>query len=173
MSAATMARFAAALAVAVVLQTTVVPILRIGGVGPDLPLVLTVGTAVAFGTRRGFWVAVAAGVTLDLLGGRHVGTFLLVHLVAVALARLGTAFIQRDSRLLAALVAAAAGVCREVTLASSLRLAQVPLPDGAWWTAGLWRAGIDAGLAALTYPLFLRARRAMSTAVGEFLRFGA
>jgi rod shape-determining protein MreD len=54
-------------------QTSVVPTLAVGGVAPDLPLILTMLLAFRYGPERGCLAGFAAGLLQDWSGGGLVG----------------------------------------------------------------------------------------------------
>ncbi|MGB9792487.1 MAG: rod shape-determining protein MreD [Thermacetogeniaceae bacterium] len=58
---------------AFIVQTTLLPLLDIYGVMPDLLLVLIVLTGFFFGSKRGGAVGFAVGLIEDLLAGRYLG----------------------------------------------------------------------------------------------------
>jgi rod shape-determining protein MreD len=65
-----------------ILQTTILPLLRLGGVIPDLLLVLVIFTALYYGSLAGGAVGLAAGLAQDLLGGHYLGLGALSGFVA-------------------------------------------------------------------------------------------
>jgi rod shape-determining protein MreD len=64
---------ALAFIVSLILQTTILPFLRLGGVIPDLLLVLVIFTAIFYGSLAGGVVGLTAGLMQDLLGGHYLG----------------------------------------------------------------------------------------------------
>jgi rod shape-determining protein MreD len=64
---------ALAFIVALILQTTILPFLRLGGVTPDLLLVLVMFNALFYGSFAGGVVGLITGLTQDLLGGHYLG----------------------------------------------------------------------------------------------------
>ena len=56
-----------------ILQTTILPFLSLGGVMPDLLLVLVIFTALFYGSLAGGVVGFVVGLTQDLLGGHYLG----------------------------------------------------------------------------------------------------
>lgn len=58
---------------ALILQTTVLPLLRIGGAMSDLLLVLVIFTALFRGSLAGGAAGFAAGLAQDLIGGPYIG----------------------------------------------------------------------------------------------------
>ncbi len=58
---------------ALILQTTVLPLLSIGGVIPDLLLVLVIFTALFYGSVKGAATGFILGLILDLIGGHYLG----------------------------------------------------------------------------------------------------
>lgn len=59
--------------VVLILQTTILPFLRIGGIMPDLLLVLVIFTALFYGSLAGGVVGFVVGLIQDLLGGHYLG----------------------------------------------------------------------------------------------------
>jgi rod shape-determining protein MreD len=59
--------------VSLILQTTILPFLRLGGVTPDLLLVLVMFNALFYGSFAGGVVGLTVGLTQDLLGGHYLG----------------------------------------------------------------------------------------------------
>lgn len=72
---------------AVVLQTTWVPVLSIAGLGPDLVLLWVLYVTLRRQTTLGLWVAFGAGLLQDIAGGGQLGlnAFLLVGVAYTAL----------------------------------------------------------------------------------------
>jgi rod shape-determining protein MreD len=73
-------------ALMVAVETTVIPYISIGGIGPDI-----IGSFVALvsmlnGRQAGFFVAVASGLMEDMSSGQFLGLFTLVRLVIAYLA---------------------------------------------------------------------------------------
>jgi rod shape-determining protein MreD len=64
---------ALAFIVALILQTTILPFLRLGGVTPDLLLVLVMFNALFYGSFAGGVVGLTTGLAQDLLGGHYLG----------------------------------------------------------------------------------------------------
>lgn len=82
---------------AVVLQTTWVPVLSIAGMGPDLVLLWVLYVALRRQTTLGLWVAFGAGLLQDIAAGGQLGlnAFLLVG-VAYAALYLRRRFVQEN-----------------------------------------------------------------------------
>lgn len=72
------------LAVAVLIQATVMPELRIGGGAPDLVLTLVLGYSLLTGFERGVVWAVVGGLLQDLLSAVPLGTTSLALVIMVA-----------------------------------------------------------------------------------------
>jgi rod shape-determining protein MreD len=90
--------------VAALLQSTIVPYLRIGGAQPDLVLVYAVLVTVVVGIDHGLAAAFLGGLIIDVLAPRPLGSTAFVLLVAVGgAAVLGRLFTR--GRALAAIVA--------------------------------------------------------------------
>jgi rod shape-determining protein MreD len=90
--------------VAALLQSTIVPYLRIGGAEPDLVLVYAVLVTVIVGIDHGLTAAFFGGIIIDVLAPRPLGSTAFVMLVAVG----GAAVIGRlftGGRTVAAIVA--------------------------------------------------------------------
>jgi rod shape-determining protein MreD len=64
---------ALAFIVALILQTTILPFLGLGGATPDLLLVLVIFNALFYGSLAGGIGGFAVGLTQDLLGGHYLG----------------------------------------------------------------------------------------------------
>jgi rod shape-determining protein MreD len=92
----------------VILQTTVVPPLRIAGVGPDLPLLLVLLIALQEGGAGGALAGFLAGLFVDLSAPQTLGLTSLVNsLVAFAVGTLSDHLVRSSAstRLVVALVA--------------------------------------------------------------------
>lgn len=110
-------RIAVALWVLVVLQTTVVPPLRIAGIGPDLPLLLVLLIALQEGAAGGALAGFLAGLFVDLNAPQALGLTSLVNsLVAFAVGHLGEHLV-RSSATTRLAVAFAATFARNLGLA--------------------------------------------------------
>lgn len=59
--------------IVLILQTTILPLMRIWGIMPDLLLVLVIFTALFYGSLTGGVVGFAAGLLQDLIGGPYLG----------------------------------------------------------------------------------------------------
>lgn len=90
-----------ALGLASLLQVALFPALRIGGVYPNLVLVIVVAWALLRGVRSALIWAVIAGLWLDLLSGGWFGVYTLGLMAAAALAGLGSRTVYRPTLLLA------------------------------------------------------------------------
>jgi len=92
----------------VILQTTLVPPLRIAGVGPDLPLLLVLLIALQEGAAGGALAGFLAGLFVDLNAPQMLGLTSLVNsLVGFAVGTLGDHLVRNSAptRLVVALVA--------------------------------------------------------------------
>jgi rod shape-determining protein MreD len=101
-------RIAVTMWILVVLQTTLVPPLRIAGVGPDLPLLLVLLIALQEGAAGGALAGFLAGLFVDLNAPQTLGLTSLVNsLVAFAVGMLGEHLVRNSAltRLAVALVA--------------------------------------------------------------------
>ncbi len=65
----------------VILQTTILPFLRVGGVVLSLPLIFLISGTVVFGHWKGLKIAVYLGVLLDILIGKGLGVYVFLFLI--------------------------------------------------------------------------------------------
>lgn len=98
---------AAAVLVALLLQTTVVTRLPLPGAAPDLVLVVVVAFALVEGQASGMVTGFVAGLLADLLSDAELGRLALVYVVVGYLAGLAADDTERSTLLPLAVVAAA------------------------------------------------------------------
>ncbi len=113
-----------------VAQATLAPALRIGGVAPDIPLIVVVLLALRGGPEVGALAGFAAGLLQDVTGGAPVGAQALTKaVVGFALGTLGTRLAVRHPLVQVpglVLLSVAEGVARYALLA----LFRFPAPFG-------------------------------------------
>ncbi len=90
-----------ALGLAALLQVSLLPALQVGGVYPNLVLMVIVAWALLRGARSAVIWALIAGLWLDLLSSRAFGGYTLGLVVAAYLAGLGAQIVYRPTILLA------------------------------------------------------------------------
>lgn len=83
--------------VMVLLQTTVVQLLRIGGVVPNIMLIWLIISIVLFGRFAGIKTAIYAGVLTDVLIGKGLGVYLLIYLTIASIIALLEEKIFKDN----------------------------------------------------------------------------
>jgi len=143
---------------AALLELTIVPYVAVDGAHPHLVLVATVVASVAFGLESGLAVAVAGGLTLDILAPRPLGATVFVLLLVAGIAAVaGPGF--RAARIVAPIVLVAVaspvfslGLMAVLTIAEGRPWADDPL--------GLVAPGAiyDTILAAFVGPLLVSIR---------------
>lgn len=62
------------------LQTVVFPFLDIGGITPNILLILTVATAYMQGQEKGLYMGLICGIIVDLIGGGLIGLYGIVYM---------------------------------------------------------------------------------------------
>lgn len=99
-----------ALGLAALLQVSLLPTLHVGGVYPNLPLMVVVAWALLRGSRSAVIWALIAGLWLDLLSSRSFGGYTLGLVVAAYLAGLAGQTVYRPTIPFALVMAAVATV---------------------------------------------------------------
>lgn len=99
---------AAVIAVSLVLESTLLAHLRVGGVRPDLLVIAVIAVAMVNGPVTAAVFGFAAGLVADLLFANHVGVSALVYTVVGFGMGVGRAWITSSSTLLHLLLAGAA-----------------------------------------------------------------
>lgn len=99
---------AAVIVVSLVLESTVLAPLRVGGVRPDLLVIAVIAVAMVDGPVTAAVFGFAAGLVADLLFANHVGVSALVYTVVGFGMGVGRAWITSNSTLLHLLLAGAA-----------------------------------------------------------------
>jgi len=95
------------LIIAAILQSTIIPEIRIGGGGPDLIVMLVVSWTLLAGIEEGTVWALIGGVVQDLLNGTPTGTSALALVALVFLITLALRPVSRKNLVVPPLVAAA------------------------------------------------------------------
>ncbi len=65
----------------VIIQTTILPFLKIGGVVMSLPLIFLISGTVVFGHWKGLRISVYLGILLDVLIGKGLGVYIFLYLI--------------------------------------------------------------------------------------------
>ncbi len=104
------------LIIAAILQSTVIPEIRIGEGGPDLILMLVVSWTLLAGIEEGIVWALIGGIVQDLLNGTPTGTSALALVVLVFLITLAIRPVSRKNLILPPLVAAVGTVLYHLLL---------------------------------------------------------
>jgi len=116
------------LALAVVIQATVMPELRIAGGAPDLVLLLVLGYSLLYGFERGVVWAIVGGILHDLLSAVPEGVTALALVVTIGAAALVVGRNAPRNLLIPPLVAAGATVLYHIATLLILLVAGRPLP---------------------------------------------
>ena len=158
---------AAALIVAAVLQVGIAPHVAIGGVVPNLLLLVVITLAMIEGPRSGATAGFVAGLLFDLLGTGPIGPMAMVLAMTGHLAGSLSANMFAEGWLMPLTVVFVASVGAEFVYAILLAVLGEGGSLGATlWTISLPGALYDAVLALLIYPVlarFLRREQTMRT----------
>lgn len=121
-----------ALGLAALLQVSLLPTLQVGGVYPNLTLMVVVAWALLRGSRSAVIWALIAGLWLDLLSGRAFGGYTLGLVLAAYLAGLAAQTVYRPTIFFALALAAVATIVQDGLQMALLWLsgATFSLPDG-------------------------------------------
>jgi rod shape-determining protein MreD len=118
------------LLVAVILQTTVIPEIRIGGGGPDLVLMMVIAWALLAEIDEAFIWAIVGGILEDLAVGLPTGTTALALVIVVFLVNLVVGNIQRNSIIVPPAVVAIATVLFHLLMLAILNAINRPAQVG-------------------------------------------
>ncbi len=158
---------AAALVIALLLQVAVAPHLSIGGVVPNVLLLVVITLALIEGRNAGAVAGFAAGLLFDLLGGSAIGAAALVFTITGYLAGSLQEHMFAEGWLMPLTVVFVAGLSTEIAYAIVLSLVGAGSP---FWTSFVWvilpAAVYNGALALLLYPWvarFLRRDHPMTT----------
>jgi len=140
-----------------ILQTTILPYLRIGGAMPDMLLVLVIFTALFYGSLAGGAVGLAVGLAQDLLGGHYFGLGALSCFFAGYLMGCLERRVNMDN-ILATFSLALAGslVAGAVYLIGQAIISASVLSFHLFWSVSVAGALYDACLAALFFKPLVR-----------------
>lgn len=117
-------------AVAVIVQSSILSQLRIGGGQPDLVLVLVLSWALMAGFERGVVWAIVGGVTHDLVSDIPIGTTSLALVIVVALAVAVMGQVNPRNLLYPTVAAGPATLVAHLVVLVVLTLVGRPLPIG-------------------------------------------
>lgn len=147
----------------VLLQSTLMPLVRLAGVHPDLLLVLVLTWGMRRGGREALVWGLVGGLLLDLFSVLPFGTFTVAMLTVGLLASLAEGLPFDSPRLLsAAVMLLAAPLFHTVALAMMQTLGW-EVAWGSLWPRLLPAALLDVALTFLLYPLLQR----LATLAGE------
>lgn len=146
------------LALALFLQVTVLNLLRIGGIIPDLLLLPVVFNAFLAGRREGAFWGLVAGLMKDVFAGGYFGLNALSMLAAGYLVGLAERRLFKESVLVAALVTWVAALFSQLIHYLLLLYLGVSVPPGTALRIVFFSALYTAALAPLFYRRFYRAR---------------
>lgn len=118
-----------------ILQSTLLPYVAVGGVKPDLLLVLAVLVGLVFGTRSGLLAGLVAGLLKDLFLGKYLGLFTFTCVMAGYLAGLFQTKVFKGNLLVPVGVVTLVTLLHGFLVFGLLRTAGLPLSG----IAVLWR----------------------------------
>ncbi len=98
------------LIVAAILQSTVIPVIRIGGGGPDLIFMLVLSWTMLADTQEGIIWAMVGGITQDLVNGLPTGTSALALVIVAFLVNLVFGSVAHNNLIIPPVVIAAGTV---------------------------------------------------------------
>ncbi len=116
------------LVVAAVLQSTVIPAIRIGGGGPDLIFMLVLSWMMLADTQEGLVWAMVGGITQDLVSGLPTGTSALALVIVAFLANIVFGPIARNNLIIPPAVIGAGTVLYHLLLIGLLAVLGRPVP---------------------------------------------
>ncbi len=149
--------------VAVLIQVTLLDYLPLGGLKPDLLLIVVLYIGFFLPSNEGGVLCFALGYVEDLFSGHLMGLFTLMRVVAWLAARLMSGMLNLKSVLAQTIFVAIYSIADYFIMVGALRLfggAEFPVPSAG---ADLWRlALLNAAAAPLVITLLLRADRRLS-----------
>ena len=116
------------LIVAAILQSTVIPAIRIGGGGPDLIFMLVLSWTMLADTQEGIIWAMVGGITQDLVSGLPTGTSALALVIVAFLVNVVFGPIARNNLIIPPVVIAAGTVLYQLLLMGLLAVLGRPVP---------------------------------------------
>jgi len=139
--------------ISLILQTTILPLLRLGGVMPDLLLVMVIFTALYYGSLVGGAAGFAVGLAQDLLGGHYLGLGALSGFVAGYLMGRLEGRVNMDNLLVTFFLALAGSFIAGVVYSLGQGLLSLSLNMSLLWRFSAGGALYNACLAVLLYRL--------------------
>lgn len=104
------------LVIAVIVQSTVVPEIRINGGGPDLILMLVLSWTMLAGPEEGILWALVGGILQDIVNGLPTGTTALALVIVAFLANLAVGSVGRNNLIFPPIVIAAGTIVYQLLL---------------------------------------------------------
>ena len=114
--------------IAIILQTTVIPEIRVARGGPDLILMMVVSWGLLTDLDEGFWWAIVGGIYQDLSSGLPTGVSALALVIIVFLNKLALGTIERTNIFVPPLVIAVTTVLYHLLLIAALAALNRPVP---------------------------------------------
>jgi len=147
---------------AALLQASVVPLAAIGGIRPNVPILVAGCWSVATGAREAVWWAFVGGLASDLLSSGPLGAFAVAALPAVAAIGVGERSLAAPTPVLVgASYVGVAALAAALLYVALLAMAGQPLPElAALGLATIGGALYTAALALVAYPVARVLRRA-------------
>ncbi len=147
---------------AALLQSSLAPLVAIGGARPNLPILFAGSWSVAAGAGEAVWWAFVGGLASDLLSGGPLGALAAASLPPVAAIGLGERSAGRPLPTLgAAALVGVAALAVALLYVAILAVTGTPLPAaGALATDSVSGAVYTGALALVTYPIARTLRRA-------------
>jgi rod shape-determining protein MreD len=153
------------------LQTTIMPRLRVFGVSPDLVLLFTVTCGLLWGVRKGIVVGLVGGLVLDMSSSAFFGLSATGMAIVALISGLGGANVFPAARVVPFVVVLLASVVNVLLFALVLRLTGDPLIGWAiLWRVMLPVAVVNTVCLPLVYGSARWLHRRLSPPVPEFPR---
>jgi rod shape-determining protein MreD len=116
--------------IAAIVQSTVVPEIRIGSGGPDLILMLVLSWTLLADIEEGLYWAIVGGILQDLINGVPTGTSALALVVVAFVVNMSLGQIGRTNLIVPPLVAVVGTALYQLVLAALLAVVGHPVPIG-------------------------------------------